>query len=117
MLTYLKLSDKYLEVDLNVETVLRIRLHGDITTRTDEEKVEYVGSGLSIIVDKTDTLFEIHTDKMVFKVSYVDFPDMPEVLAEIIAEYNANYLEEMNSECDYCHGAIGSCGGRCRDRD
>jgi len=21
------------------------------------------------------------------------------------------------SECDYCHGPIGRCGGRCRDRD
>jgi len=22
-----------------------------------------------------------------------------------------------NDECDYCHGAVGRCGGRCRDRD
>jgi hypothetical protein len=22
-----------------------------------------------------------------------------------------------NEECDYCHGEIGRCGGRCRDRD
>lgn len=23
----------------------------------------------------------------------------------------------LDEECDYCHGAVGSCGRRCRDRD
>jgi len=115
MLSYLKLSENYLEVDLNCETLLRIRLNGKFTI-TDGEKVEYVAPGLIIIVDKEDVQFEIHTDTMVFNVSYVDFPDMPERLAGIVDNYN-EYLEEMNSECDYCHGAIGICGGRCRDRD
>ena len=114
MLTYLKLSDSHLEVDLNCETVLRIRLDGKFTT--DDTNVEYISPGLRITVDKTDTRFEIRTDTIAFNVSYVDFPDMPERLAEIIDNYN-EYLENMNSECDYCHGAIGICGGRCRDRD
>lgn len=116
MLTYLKLSENYLEVDLNCETVLRIRLNGAMTTVKYDTKIEYVGSGLKIIVDKEDVQFEIHTDNIAFKVNYVDFPDMPEVLAGIVDNYN-EYLEEMNSECDYCHGAIGICGVRCRDRD
>ena len=25
--------------------------------------------------------------------------------------------QDDNDECDYCHGAIGRCGGRCADRD
>ena len=24
---------------------------------------------------------------------------------------------DLNDECDYCHGPVGCCGGRCRDRD
>jgi len=116
MLTYLKLSENYLEVDLNVETVLRIRVDGKFTNRTDDTKIEYVGTGLRIIVDKKAVTFEIITDTMALNVSYVDFPDMPEVLSTIVDNYN-EYVEEMNSECDYCHGAIGICGGRCRDRD
>jgi flagellar capping protein FliD len=116
MLTFLKLSDGYLEIDLNVETVFRIRLDGRIKNTSDDTKVEYIGSGLRITVDKTNTRFEIHTGKTILNVSYVDFPDMPEVLAEIVDSYN-EYLDDMNSECDYCHGAVGYCGGRCRDRD
>jgi hypothetical protein len=116
MLSYLKLSENYLEVDVNCETVLRIRLNGKFTSVTDESKIEYVGPGLRIIVDKADTQFEIRTDNISFNVSYVDFLQMPEMLAGIVDNYN-EYLEEMNSECDYCHGAIGICGGRCRDRD
>jgi hypothetical protein len=87
MLTYLKLSDNYLEIDLNVETVLRARLNGNITMTTDDIKVEYVGTGLRIIVDTADRTFEIRTDNIVFNVSYVDFPEAPEVLAEIMENY------------------------------
>jgi len=116
MLTFLKLSDDYLEVDLNCETVLRIRLNAAMTTVKYDTKIEYVGPGLKIIVDKEDVQFEIHTDTIAFNVSYVDFPNMPEVLAEIVDSYN-EYLDDMNSECDYCHGAVGICGGRCIDRD
>jgi len=90
MLTYLNLSDNYLEIDLNVETVLRIRLNGDITTTIDDTTVEYVGTGLKLIVNKIDYRFEIRTDNMVFNVSYVDFPEAPEVLAEIMENYMTN---------------------------
>jgi hypothetical protein len=90
MLTYLKLSDNYLEIDLNVETVLRIRLNGDITMTTDDTKVEYVGTDLRLIVNKIDYRFEIRTDNIVFNVCYVDFPEAPEVLAEIMENYMTN---------------------------
>jgi hypothetical protein len=89
MLTDINLSGNYLEIDLNVETVLRVRLDGDITTTTSENKIEYIGTGLRITVDTTplNRIFEIRTDNMIFKVSYVDFPEMPEVLAGLIAQY------------------------------
>jgi hypothetical protein len=27
------------------------------------------------------------------------------------------YSEGLDSECDYCHGPVGRCGGSCKDRD
>ena len=113
MLTYIKLSGNYLEIDLNVETVLRVRLDGDVTTTTNENKIEYVGTGLRITVNTEEWKFEICTDNMIFKVSYVDFPEMPEVLAGLIEEHN----NRGDEECDYCHGPFGRCGGSCRDSD
>jgi hypothetical protein len=115
MLTDINLSGNYLEIDLNVETVLRVRLDGDITTTIGENKIEYVGSGLRITVNTTplEWKFEIRTDNMIFKVSYVDFPEMPEVLAGLIEEYN----NRGDEECDYCHGPVGRCGGSCKDTD
>jgi hypothetical protein len=38
----------------------------------------------------------------------------PEQRARIMGYYNE---ADGNEECDYCHGEIGRCGGRCRDRD
>ena len=115
MLTDINLSGNYLEIDLNVETVLRVRLDGDITTTIGENKIEYVGTGLRITVDTTplNRRFEICTDNMMFKVSYVDFPEMPEVLAGLIEEHN----NRGDEECDYCHGPVGRCGGSCKDTD
>ena len=113
MLTYINLSGNYLEIDLNVETVLRVRLDGDVTTTTNENKIEYVGTGLRITVNTEEWKFEICTDNMIFKVSYVDFPEMPEVLAGLIEEHN----NRGDEECDYCHGPFGRCGGSCRDSD
>ena len=113
MLTYINLSGNYLEIDLNTETVLRFRLDGDITTTTSENKIEYVGTGLRITVNTEEWKFEIRTDNMIFKVSYVDFPEMPEVLAGLIEEHN----NRGDEECDYCHGPFGRCGGSCRDSD
>lgn len=68
---------------------MRILLDGDITTRVSENKIEYVGTGLRIIVNTTplEWRFEIRTDNMLFNVSYVDFPEMPEVLAGLIKRY------------------------------
>lgn len=93
MLTYLKLSENYLEVDLEVQTVLRIRLDGDITTTVSENKIEYIGTGIRITMNTTplEWRFEIRTDNMVFNVSYADFPEMPEMLAEIMVNYMANH--------------------------
>ena len=115
MLTYINLSDNYLVIDLNTETVLRFRLDGDITSTISENKIEYVGTGIRITVNTTplEWRFEIRTDNMIFKVSYVDFPEMPEVLAGLIEEHN----NRGDEECDYCHGPVGRGGGRCRDTD
>jgi len=38
----------------------------------------------------------------------------PQQRARIMGYYNR---ADGNEECDYCHGEIGRCGGRCRDRD
>jgi hypothetical protein len=113
MLSYINLSDNYLEIDLNTETVLRVRLDGDITTTVSEDKIEYVGTGIRITVNTTEQTFEIHTDTIIFNVSYVDFPEMPEMLAGLIEEY----MKRGDEECDYCHGPVGRCGGSCRDSD
>ena len=97
MLTDLTLSGNYLVININTENIMRILLDGDITTRVSENKIEYVGTGLRIIVNttplewrfeiRTDNIFEIRTDNMLFNVSYVDFPEMPEVLAGLIKRY------------------------------
>jgi hypothetical protein len=31
--------------------------------------------------------------------------------------YEDDDSEDLDEECDYCHGPIGRCGGRCKDRD
>ena len=90
MLTYLNLSENnFLEIDLNVETVLKVKLDGDITTTRSENKIEYVCSGVKITVNTTplEWRFEISTDTMTLDVSYVDFPEAPEMLAEIMTTY------------------------------
>ena len=87
MLTYLKLSGNCLEIDLNVETVLKIRLDGDITSTADDTQIEYVGPGLRLILNKAEYGFQIHTDIISFNVYYGDFPEAPEYLADIIAKY------------------------------
>jgi hypothetical protein len=90
MLTYLNLSsDNFLEIDVNVETLLKVRLDGDITTTKHIGKVEYAASGVRITVITTplEWMLEIHTDTIRFKDSYCDYPELPEVLAEIIAKY------------------------------
>jgi len=88
-LTYVNLSlDNYLEIDVNVETILKIRLDGDISIARDEKKVEYTtGSGIRITVNMYECMFEIHNESMVFKVSYADFPELPEVMEMIIKKY------------------------------
>ena len=91
MLSYVNLSaDSYLEIDLNTETVLRVRLDGDITTTLDDKKIEYTtDSGLRIIVntDFLDRTFEINSYTIQFKVSYRDFTELPEVLASLMEQY------------------------------
>lgn len=85
-------SDNYLEIDINVVTVLRIRLDGDITTTTDGNKIEYTtGSGFRITVNMTplEWTLQIHSDTMCFNIDYCDFPEMPEVLAEAMTNYMA----------------------------
>ena len=90
MLTYLKLSeDNFLEIDLNVETVLKVRLDGDITTTTSEDKIEYVAAGviITVITSPLEWTFEINTENINFNVSYCDFPEIPKMLADIITTY------------------------------
>jgi hypothetical protein len=90
MLTYLNLSENnFLEIDLNVETVLKVKLDGDITTTRSENNIEYVCSGVKITVNTTplEWRFEIHTDTITFDVSYVDFPEAPEMLTNIMTTY------------------------------
>ena len=89
MLTYINLSETYLEIDLNVQTVLKFRLDGDITTTASENSIEYAGTGITITVNTTplEWRFQVRTDSTMFDVSYVDFPEMPEVLAGLIAQY------------------------------
>jgi hypothetical protein len=44
----------------------------------------------------------------------------PEQRAKIMAYYYYKPDTESydgNEECDYCHGPVGRCGGRCRDSD
>jgi hypothetical protein len=45
----------------------------------------------------------------------------PEQRAKIMAYCYSYKLDpetnDLDDECDYCHGAIGRCGGRCKDRD
>lgn len=82
-------ADNYLEIDINVENVLKVKLDGDITNKTSEDKIEYVGTGIKITIITTplEWRFQILTDTMKFNVSYVDFPEVTEVMAEIIATY------------------------------
>lgn len=91
MLTYVNLSaDNYLEFDVCTETLLRVRLDGDITTTTDEKKIEYTtDSGLRIVVNLTplEWTLEVNSYTINFKASYCDFQDMPEILAGLIASY------------------------------
>lgn len=92
MLTYIDLSeDNCLSFDLNTETVLKVSLHGDIKTKIDDNKIEYVGSNLRIIVNTTplEWTLEINSACIRFKVGYCDFPEAPEVLAEMIQRYMA----------------------------
>lgn len=89
MLTHINLVDNYLEVDLNVETVLKFRIDGDITSTVSENKIQYLGNGITITVNTAplEWRFEIRTDSTLLDVSYVDFPEMPDILAELIAQY------------------------------
>ena len=93
MLTYISLytsiPENYLIIDLNTETVLRFRLDGDITTTVSEDKIEYVGPGIRITVNMQEMRFEVNTESTIFRVSYVDFPEMPEMLAGLIEEYTS----------------------------
>lgn len=90
MLTCINLSEgKYLDIDLNVQTVMRVLLQGEITSTVTANKIEYTGTGLVITVNTTPLqwTFIIRTTNIMFEVSYVDFPEMPQVLADIIDEY------------------------------
>jgi hypothetical protein len=88
MLTYLNLSENnFIEIDLNVETVLKVCLDGDITTRRSENKIEYLDTHVTLTVNTTQKTLEINSESIRFKVSYCDFPEAPEVLAEIMTRY------------------------------
>jgi hypothetical protein len=88
MLSYLNLSENNcLEIDLNVETVLKVFLDGEITITRSENKIEYVDTHITLTLNTMRNTFEINSDSMRFKVSYVDFPEAPEMLEAIITRY------------------------------
>jgi hypothetical protein len=89
--TDLRLSGNYLEIDIDVENVMKVRLDGDMTSSVSDNKIEYMAGSVKLIVDTTplNRKFEIQSESVTFKVSYCDFPELPEVLAEIMASYMA----------------------------
>jgi len=87
-LTYIKFVDNHLELDVNVETVFKVRLDGDINIRTYDNNIEYsTVSGLIITVNMDLNTLEIHNDSMTFNISYCDFPELPEMLLVCINTY------------------------------
>jgi len=88
MITYIKLSsdNKYLSIDIDVESKLKIQLKGDVIMKKYDNKTEYIitETKCRIIFTKDITYstddciigdMEIHSDGMTFIDRYEDGPD------------------------------------------
>jgi hypothetical protein len=103
MITYISLSSdkKYLSIDVNTESALRIQLKGDVIMSTYDNKIEYIitETKCRIIFTKDVTYstddciigqMEIHSDGITFIDRYEDDPNctIEGLLSKAIDLYN-----------------------------